>query len=329
VEQNNIRFFMDIHAYGHKVAYPWSSEMNGSDPTQRYFNGDWDSRPPGGGQDHLPPASGQLGRDGRGSAYSEFFPNVPPNCLLEHHKQVARTIAESIRSAAGPEARQRSVYEDGQIPEVLYIAPGTSVDWVFSRQSADQTRAPMYAFALEIGDEFEGEMAPDPEKHYPKILREMCIAAMELLRFASDWRRPTGDRCGTCGWCPLHVATASYGSPAHPRIMWIRALRDHEVRSTPRGREFLRIVEGGYHRIAPPVARFLVRHQLARLLTRHFVVTPMYFMLRVCELAAHPISTRKLRVDVLCLLLALAAMLFVAGHATLVWLILSRILAFL
>jgi hypothetical protein len=309
-------------------------ERNGTDPTMRFSEAAWDSRPAAGSNPHEPPITGRPGRDGTmGNDYSEYMPYELSFELLT----VARNIRDDIRRAAGADAEAiaQSTYNDrtpsarryapmGSIAEILYAAPASGMDWVFSRQFADPTLAPIFAFALEAGAANEGDYHPDYVTQYPKHDREITLAIMRLLTFAAHWApppvpSPTPAPTSKTDWCPCTIATAAYGTPWHPRLAYVRRVRDEELRATRLGRAFLWAVEGVYHPLSPPIARFIASRPRARAFTRRFVVAPVYGSIRACDRLASKLGSREQRVRALVGLFSLLALAGLAAVVMVAW----------
>lgn len=346
VETKRIRFFMDIHTSAHLISFPWAMEHNGTDIAQRFSETGWDSRPAAGAAPHLPPAAGLPGRDGTlGTIYSEYMPDNAPYRLARTHLTVARNIRDDIRGAAGSDAEaiSQSTYNDrtytglpeGSISELLYAAPASGMDWVFSRQFSGAAPSPIYAFAFEAGAANEGGFQPNYSTQYPKHDREITLGIMGLLTFAAAWTPPAPPPSpppapapsGGGGWCPCTIATAAYGTPWHPRLLYIRRVRDEELRATRLGRAFLRAVEGVYHPLSPPIARFIASRPRARALTRGFVVAPVYGAIRACDRLAARLPSREQRAAALVALFSLLVLIGAAAAAMVFWWLASAVAA--
>ncbi|HSK02171.1 MAG TPA: M14 family zinc carboxypeptidase [Kofleriaceae bacterium] len=343
VANKRIRFFMDIHTSAHLISFPWAMEQNGTDAGMRFDEPAWDSTPATSTSPHRAP-SGQPGRDGtRGTVYRELMPDGAPHRLARTHLTVARNLRDDIAGAAGPDAEaiSQSTYNDrtysglteGPISELLYAAPASGMDWVFSRQFTDPTLAPIYAFAFEAGAPNEGGFHPNYVTQYPKHDREITLGIMRLLTFAASWAPPAPPAPPPApapapsgnGWCPCTIATAAYGTPWHPRLAYIRRVRDEELRATRLGRAFLRAVEGGYHRLSPPVARYIASRPRARAFTRRCVVAPVYGAIRGCDRLASKIGARESRVRALVGLFSLLALAGLLAVAMVAWWLASLI----
>ena len=70
------------------------------------------------------------------------------------------------------------------------------------------------------------------------------------------------------------IATACYGAYAHPSVVELRWFRDHCMRGSFMGREFIRI----YYRVSPPVATFLTDHPALAKLVRVCCLRPILYM---------------------------------------------------
>jgi hypothetical protein len=187
-------FYMDIHAAGRKIEFPWGLEGNQTaEPKQTFRSRDFDRKSDGTG-----------GRDGRsGSAYNEW---IPPG-VEAAHLALAQKMADGIlastgftaaQAAADPvaaEVRKRSTYDPIQSSKVAMI-PGASDDFAFS-QSIGSTpgppvtavaKDPVFVYTLEIGHDDENLFWPAKAVEYPKIEREVAAALLEFLKFAVSKR---------------------------------------------------------------------------------------------------------------------------------------------
>jgi hypothetical protein len=64
---------------------------------------------------------------------------------------------------------------------------GDSADYCMARQFIDPSRAPIFALAMEVGDDEENGFHPDytaPNNHYQKIEREIFASVIEFLMAA-------------------------------------------------------------------------------------------------------------------------------------------------
>lgn len=87
---------------------------------------------------------------------------------------------------------------------------------------------------------------------------EVTVLAQTVSAFIAP-DVPLFDSGGSC-W----IATAAYGSPLHPHVASLRWFRDHVLLKTWPGRAFV----GLYYSTAPPVARWIARHEWARATVR-------------------------------------------------------------
>jgi hypothetical protein len=70
-------------------------------------------------------------------------------------------------------------------------------------------------------------------------------------------------------WC--FIATAAYGSPMAPELDLLRTWRDVELSSMYLGRTFIEV----YYRLSPPIARFIEKRDVFRLIVRTLLVLPI------------------------------------------------------
>jgi murein tripeptide amidase MpaA len=178
MRDKNISFYLDVHQIGRDVMYAWGTETDQTtDPTQNFTNATWDGK-----------------RDGtRRDTYREFIPASAAALGIV----AAQRISDQIQVKAGgssPAAQARSDYRVMQSAE-LYVTTGTTQDFCFSRWFAPVTGgpaiSPVLAITLEVGGgdpkqpDWEGGFSPDYVKHYPKLEREIHVAAWAFLSMAA------------------------------------------------------------------------------------------------------------------------------------------------
>ncbi|WP_277057222.1 S8 family serine peptidase [Trichlorobacter lovleyi] len=66
------------------------------------------------------------------------------------------------------------------------------------------------------------------------------------------------------------IATAAWGSYLHPKVLLLRAFRDHHLLTNAPGRLFVKT----YYAVSPPIADFIARHEGLRSFTR-WALTPL------------------------------------------------------
>lgn len=296
IDNRKIRFFLDVHQFGRQVLVPWGLEDNGDDTSMTFQQGAaWDWK-----RDGLQPADVLPPR----TNYNEYMPSSVPYYLGDKLKEIGNAMQNAIVLASGADPKAAPGV-DPRLDHSTYTVvssarsgagrgdgplTGTSDDYTFSRQFIDTSRAPMYAFTLEAGEDEENAFHPDytaPNNHYQKIEREIYAAVIAYATAAVRW----------CKWCL--IATAAYGSPAHPDVEFLRNLRDVELRSTTYGSRVVAVLERVYYSFSPAVARFLMPRRRCRLLVRTAIVRPVVVTLRALAAACRPIRPRRLAIGVL------------------------------
>lgn len=151
IDNNDVRFFIDVHSAGRRVLRPWGlADNQDTVPEQRFDNTALDRVGDTGGRDVL------------SGVYKEFMPNDPPDKVFDTHEQVALKMAQAIVDQAGPNAvaTQRSTYRVRRIPQLyqeffalphILPVPGSTIDYALARQFRAGEPKPAYAFAMEIG----------------------------------------------------------------------------------------------------------------------------------------------------------------------------------
>lgn len=92
------------------------------------------------------------------------------------------------------------------------------------------------------------------------------------------------DEYDYCPYCKekLHrgggcfMATAAYGSPFAEELDLLRAWRDVELSSLYIGRIFIKT----YYQISPPIARFIEKCNILRMIVRTLLILPIYILKR-------------------------------------------------
>lgn len=295
IDDRKIRFFLDIHQEGRTVLVPWGMEDNGSDTAMTFQQASWDYK-----RDGLKAADVPAGK----TNYNEYLPNDIPYYLTDKLFAIGNAMQTAILQAAGADMstafdprRDHSTYHVGQASRYYDVPPlrggpltGDSVDYCMARQFIDSSRAPIFALAMEVGLDEENKYHPDyaaPNNHYQKIEREVFASVIEFLMAAVRF----------CKYCL--IATAAHGSDTHPDVMFLRHLRDHELRSTRYGSRVVDVLERIYYSFSPAVARFLTPRPRSRALVRNGVVRPATWLLRGLAAACAPIRPKRLAVGVL------------------------------
>jgi len=205
------KYFLDVHAYGRSIMYPWFIEHNGTDDSMRWSNRDWDGK-----RDGLPPEDALLAKlPPDRPDYTEFHPNGLLNWVKKRHEAVAADLRDAILESASaltkssePAAKARkTASEYTPYPGAMFLAgrqdgpsAGSSVDYAFSQYRPEVDSKVVFAFALEAGHESEAGFRPfysarrtggapwetSSELQYPKIEREIHAACLALLQQAAS-----------------------------------------------------------------------------------------------------------------------------------------------
>jgi hypothetical protein len=278
-----IHYFADVHMSGRKLLYSWGLEENGSDPAMTFQASALDRKRDGliTGDPLLPP--------GR-TDYKEFLPDAAPNRVTSRAKAIADLMHDGILRAvnggklpvSSSPQQAHSEYQVGQ-SAFLYLPDlgpnsGCSDDYACSRQFLLANREPIFAYTLETGSDEEGGFHCDYDPaagHFRKINREIHGALVALLMTAATSPLPK-----PAGGGPCLVATATMGDPAHPDVVFLRALRDERLRSTARGARIAELLDRVYYSFSPAVAQYLRAHPKARAAVRRGLVRPLTAVLR-------------------------------------------------
>lgn len=151
----HIAYFMDLHSYARELYYPWGDDNNQTtDPAMSFTN---------------PAFDGLRGQPGD-TLYREFIP-APDQTRFQ---TIATRVTNAIRAVRG------TVYTPMQ-GVGLYPTSGTSDDFAYSRHRADPGKPPVWAFALETGDEFQPLYSEALE-----IITEVSAGLFEFLLAALE-----------------------------------------------------------------------------------------------------------------------------------------------
>ena len=175
MRDKGISHFIDFHAYSRDILYCWGLDSNQStDATQTFTNAAWDGR-----------------RDGTGgNAYKEYIPSASDAA----QQATARFMHDEIKAKAGgsdPRAQARSDYTV-KSSAYLYVTSGTTQDYCYARwftnAIAGHPIRPVMALTIEVGGDpslgleyDEGGFTPDYVTQYPKLEREIHVAAWAFL----------------------------------------------------------------------------------------------------------------------------------------------------
>jgi hypothetical protein len=184
-----LQAFVDVHAFGRNIMYPWGFEKNQTEHEEQNF--------------HNPAFDHQVGfpdtgRDGLiGDTYGEYMGSE----MADRLPPLAKAMRDEIRESAGgsPIAQRRSTYDQlqsvfgaplaGRDARVTFV--GGADDYVFSLQYTLPDRPSCVAFTIEVGqamgqgrnpDDDDGGFTPSFTDHFPKIEREVHAALFALLR---------------------------------------------------------------------------------------------------------------------------------------------------
>ena len=278
-----IHYFADVHMAGRNILYSWGLEENGSDPAMTFQSAAFTGKRDGlqAGDPALP--AGQ-------TDYKEFLPDTAPNRIASRAKAIADLMHDGILRAANAgklpasstPQQSHSEYAVGQ-SAFLYLPDegpnsGCSDDYACSRQFLLANREPIFAYTIETGHPEEQAFHCDYSAaagHFRKINREIHGALLALLMTAATSPLPK-----PAGGSPCLIATATMQDPAHPDVVFLRALRDERLRSTPRGARIADAIDKIYYSVSPAVARYLREHRWARVAVRTALIRPLAVTLR-------------------------------------------------
>ena len=88
------------------------------------------------------------------------------------------------------------------------------------------------------------------------------------------------------GGTTCFVATSCLGSPLHPRVLYLKALRREVRDATVAGRWFIRVVNRIYESFSPRLAERLSRDRATREVVRDLLVRPAIGVIAACDRAA-------------------------------------------
>jgi Zinc carboxypeptidase len=282
LETFEVNFSLDMHSSEGAIMFPWAIEQNSiakpgqsaaelsAQEKQNFHNPDFDKK-----------------RDGvTGTVYREFFPNNPPQRLLDSHKRIAGIMRDAIKSATG------RIYKVDNTSQIVGTAVGSMTDFIFAQQFLPPKLREIHAFAVEFGFDHPDGFQPDPTKPdgYPKIEREIHAAMISFVRyiavqhnfvagsFASTNPGTTGASVGnalTAGGDRCFFTSAVDDLGRHgPYLESIRRWRD-AMMAGARTRPLMRIADRAY-RVSSAIAAGPIRsHAWARFLVRECLLKPV------------------------------------------------------
>ena len=277
-----INFCLDLHSHEGAVMFPWAIDQNSistpgqsaaqlaAQEAQNFHNAAFDKK-----------------RDGNlGTAYREFFPNNPPNRLLDNHKIVAGIMRDAIKAATG------RTYRIDNISQVGGTAVGSLTDFVFAQQFLPPKIREIHAFAIEFGLDKDGDTFwPDPTKPdgFPKIEREIHAVMISFVRYiAVQHKFVAGSFASTTpGTAGANVASALTAAGQRcfftsaveddsrygPYLDVIRGWRD-VMMAGARTRPLMRAIDWVYRASSAIMSGPLRNHPWARFLVREGLIRP-------------------------------------------------------
>jgi carboxypeptidase T len=228
LDNNPVTYVVDLHSYAMLIMHPWGIEQNGADPDQTFQTKKYDHK-----RDGIP-----------GNAYSEYFPNDPPQRLRDRHALIVGSMRDAVRAATG-----RS-YAVGSIADTIYPATGSLTDFAFSRQFRVAGSPPIHSFAIEFGDGSDNFQPVYDDPHgFPRIERELHAVMLKLLEAALSGPRlaPSGGGSGSgSGWCLFSIAAGDLAIGE----TWLAVLRRgrRALLADPRTRPAFLAIEKAYYR---------------------------------------------------------------------------------
>jgi carboxypeptidase T len=246
-----LQFYVDVHAFGPKIFFPWGMERNGSNPGMRWNNATWDNL-----------------RDGPSlGGYSEFFPE-----WAQEHVPIAHRMVDAIAQANSEATPSYAVQQSA----LGGATTGASDDYAFSRTTLDPSRR-TFAFTFESGSALEGEFQP-AESQYVKIEREIMSGLLALLVHAvgpapaSSTSTSTSSGGSGSGGSGSGVRCCTfnslYGGAEDPDLAYLRSFRTRVLMPSPAGRA----VVAAYYRLSPLAVRALANRPATRRFLREHVV---------------------------------------------------------
>jgi hypothetical protein len=119
------------------------------------------------------------------------------------------------------------------------------------------------------------------------------------------------------------VATATYGSPLHPRVAYLQALRREIHDTTLVGRTFIGLVNSVYGAVSSPLAVQVARDDQTREIVRDVVVEPVINVVAACDRTAARVP--RLRQSLLIAQLSASAVVGMAGAPAVALLVAAKL----
>lgn len=156
----NLRYFIDLHAYGETILHSWGSDVNQSDdPSMSFVNPAYD------------------GRRGRISDrdYREYIPAEDERLAV----RMGRRMAAAIVKVRGRNYRVKQAVG-------LYPTAGASDDYVYSRYLADPDRPRTICYTFEFGRSHASTPFHPPYPEMRRVMREIAAGLLELCLRAEE-----------------------------------------------------------------------------------------------------------------------------------------------
>jgi len=156
----NLRYFIDLHAYGETILHSWGSDANQSDdPSMSFANRAYD---------------GKRGRIAD-QVYREYIPAADEKAAV----RMARRMSGAIAKVRGRDYRVKQAVG-------LYPTAGASDDFVYSRSLADPKRPRTLCYTFEFGRSHASTPFHPPYQEMRKVMREIAAGLLELCLRAEE-----------------------------------------------------------------------------------------------------------------------------------------------
>lgn len=101
----------------------------------------------------------------------------------------------------------------------------------------------------------------------------------EPVQNNSDQKTNSRDKQPTSGSSGCFIATAAYGTPTAKEIDILRQFRDLFLNNSNLGRELVRF----YYSTSPPIAEYIARHEVVRVIVREAIVDPIVTLIHATK----------------------------------------------
>ncbi len=150
----NVRYLVDLHAYGETILHSWGTDENQSDDPRMGFRN--------------PRYDGMRGRI-NDNVYREYLPAADAKLMA----RMGQRMADAIRRVRGRDYKVKQSVG-------LYPTAGSSDDYAYSRHLVDRRKGKIIAYTVEWGRSHASTPFHPPYDEMRKVMREVTAGLLEL-----------------------------------------------------------------------------------------------------------------------------------------------------